>query len=80
MEKEIRQRFQWVRLYEEFEDAGIVCRCCGISRSTLRKWWNRYQAQGLAGLKNQSRRPHNSPAAKIGSDYEAACFGIARKT
>lgn len=50
--------------------AGLVCRRCGISRPTLRKWWKRYQAQSLDGLKSQSRRPHNSPAAKIGSEHE----------
>ena len=70
MEKEVRQRLQWVRLYEKSDDAGLVCRRCGISRPTLRKWWKRYQAHGLEGLKSQSRRPHNSPAAKIGPDYE----------
>ena len=70
MEKEIRQRLQWVRLYEESNDAGIVCRRCGISRPTLRKWWNRYKAQGINGLKNHSRRPHTSPATKITREYE----------
>lgn len=70
MEKEVRQRLQWVKLYEESGDAGFVCRRCGISRPTLRKWWKRYQAQGIDGLKSQSRRPHTSPAAKIGPDHE----------
>lgn len=53
MEKEVRQRLQWVRLCEESGDAGLVCRRCGISRPTLRKWWKRYQAQSLDGLKSQ---------------------------
>ena len=70
MEKEIRQRLQWVKLYEESGDAGLICRRCGISRPTLRKWWKRCQAQGINGLKSQSRRPHSSPSAKIGPDHE----------
>lgn len=70
MEKEGRQRFQWVKLYEESGDAGLICRRCGISRPALRKWWKRYQAQGVDGLKSQSRRPHSSPSAKIGPDHE----------
>lgn len=70
MEKEVRQRFQWVKLYELSGDAGLVCRRCGISRPTLRKWWRRYQSLSLEGLKSQSRRPHSSPAAKIGLDLE----------
>ncbi len=70
MEKEVRQRLQWVKLYEESGDAGLVCRRYGISRPTLRKWWKRYQAKSIEGLKNQDRRPHSSPTAKIGPDLE----------
>lgn len=78
MEKEVRQRLQWVNLYEESGDAGLVCRRCGISRPTLRKWWTRYQAQGLAGLMSQSRRPHISPATKIGADHEKLIWELRR--
>ncbi len=34
MEKKVRQRLKWIQLYEETEDAGFVCRRCGISRPT----------------------------------------------
>lgn len=61
MDREIQQRFQWVHLYEETGDTGFVCWRCSISRPTLRKWWRRYQEQGIEGLTSQSRRPHNSP-------------------
>ena len=47
-----RTRLGWVRLYEEAGDAGLVCRRCGISRPTLRKWWRRYRAEGEAGLQD----------------------------
>src|SRR3954468_23283665 len=50
-------RLGWIKLYEEIGNAGVACRRCGISRPTLRKWWRRYQAQGTAGLEEQSRRP-----------------------
>ena len=36
MDGEIQQRLQWVRLYEETGNVGLVCRRCGISRLTLR--------------------------------------------
>lgn len=62
-----RQRLGWIRLYEHVRDAGLVCRRCGISRPTLRKWCQRYQAQGVTGLLNQSRRPRRSPGQRIGS-------------
>src|SRR3954469_12759010 len=50
MDAEARTRLGWIRLYEQVGDAGLVCRRCGISRPTLRKWWRRYQAEGEAGL------------------------------
>ena len=70
MNREIQQRLQWVRLYEESGDAGFVCRRCGISRPTLRKWCRRFQAYGVDGLTSQSRRPHTSPNIKAGQKEE----------
>ena len=52
-----RTRLGWIKLYEEIGDAGVVCRRCGISRPTLRKWWRRYQAQGTAGLEERTEPP-----------------------
>lgn len=68
MDTQIKARLKWVTLYEKKQDAGYVCRHCGISRPTLRKWYKRYQASGLNGLnglKDQSRKPHYSPNKKI---------------
>jgi len=70
MDKQIRQRLAWVEMYSECGDAGFVCRRCGISRPTLRKWATRYAAQGIEGLADQSRRPHSSPNAKVGAQEE----------
>ncbi|EGE0492252.1 helix-turn-helix domain-containing protein, partial [Escherichia coli] len=67
MNREIQQRLQWVKLYETSGDAGFVCRRCGISRPTLRKWWRRYLAQGIAGLESHSCRPRRSPSTKTGT-------------
>lgn len=71
MNREIQQRLTWVKLYEETKDAGLVCRRCGISRPTLRKWWRRYLDNGVEGLNSQSKRPHNSPNQKITSKVES---------
>jgi len=65
MDRDVRKRLQWIKLYGETQDAGLVCRRVGISRPTLRKWYKRYQEKGLEGLKNQSKKPHNSPATKL---------------
>ncbi len=65
--REIQQRLQWVKLYETSGDAEFVCRRCGISCPTLRKWWRRYLAQGIAGSESHSRRPKSSPSTKTGA-------------
>lgn len=38
-----------------------ACRRFGVSRPTGYTWWRRFQAAGLAGLADRSRRPHRSP-------------------
>ncbi len=78
MNREIKQRLQWVRLYEETKDAGFVCRRCGISRPTLRKWWQRYQTTGIGGLQSHSRRPHHSPNTKVGGKEEQLILKLRR--
>jgi len=74
-----RTRLGWIRLYEEIGDAGVVCRRCGISRPTLRKWWRRYQAQGTAGLEENSRRPHDSPGRKVLEPEEKLILQLRRE-
>lgn len=39
-----------------------ICRCFGVSRKTAYKWRTRFRRRGLPGLRDQSRRPHRSPA------------------
>jgi transposase-like protein len=65
MDEQIRKRLRWVKLYEEVKNAGVVCRRCGISRPSLRKWLKRYANQKSEGLLEQSRRPKRSPARKV---------------
>lgn len=57
-------RLRWIELYERVRDAGVVCRRCGISRPTLRKWWQRYQARCTAGLISR-RRPRRFAQRKV---------------
>lgn len=60
MDREIQQRLKWIKIYNEWDDADLVCRPVVISRPTLRKWAKRYKQCGIADLKSQSRRPHPS--------------------
>lgn len=43
----------------------------GIARPVLSRWWRRYRAEDLVGLKPRSRRPHRSPTAHDASVREA---------
>jgi len=70
MNREIKMRLLWVRHYQDSGDAGFVCRRCGISRPTLRKWVKRYEKSGVEGLQSKSRRPKYSPNKKINEQNE----------
>ena len=70
MNNQINARLKWVKLYELKKDAGYVCRHCGVSRPTLRKWYKRYLKMGIEGLEDQSKRPLSSPNKKINNQIE----------
>jgi transposase InsO family protein len=75
----LQARRKWISLYEEIGDAGVVCRRCGISRPTLRKWWCRFQQRGEQGLLSNSRRPHSSPNSKVTAQHEELILGLRRE-
>jgi transposase InsO family protein len=56
----LRRRELVVRL-ESGELARAVAGRLGVSVRTVRKWWGRYQAEGVCGLADRSSRPHSSP-------------------
>jgi transposase InsO family protein len=39
-----------------------IARAMGISRKCVRKWLDRYEAEGEAGLEDRSSRPHSTPS------------------
>ncbi len=59
---EERMKFISMYLTEEWSLAEL-CREFGVSRKTGYKWIARYDGEGLDGLKDQSRAPHNHPNA-----------------
>ena len=68
-----------IGLYGELGNAGVVCRRCGISPPSLRKWWRRYQVEGERGLEGRSRQPHSSPNRKVGPSEEALILPLRRE-
>ena len=60
----MEQRLEFVREYaSELFTMSELAAQYGISRKTGYKWLERYAAAGLNGLRDQSRRPHESPQA-----------------
>ncbi len=76
MDTEIRRRLKWVQMYAECHNAGLVCRRCGVSRPTLRKWVKRYEQQGIEGLRSLSRKPKTSPNTKLSDRDKATILSL----
>ncbi|MEO7987276.1 MAG: DDE-type integrase/transposase/recombinase, partial [Gemmatimonadales bacterium] len=45
------------------EPLAVVARRLDLSTTTVRRWWRRYQTEGIPGLEDRSSRPHRSPRA-----------------
>ena len=70
-------RFEFVvRALQESTSFSSLCKEYDISPKTGYKWKERFMAEGLAGLSDQSRRPKTSPKELSG---EAVCRIIALK-
>ena len=50
-----------------------VAEAQGVCRSTVSKWWRRYQDEGIAGLKDRSSAPRRLPHALGETVVEAIC-------
>jgi len=70
------RRHEFVR-FARHEGANIraLCRQFGIAPNTAYKWLERYASSGDAGLADQSRRPHTSPA-RTTPDTEAIVLAL----
>jgi transposase InsO family protein len=65
--KETRVQDERLGLCLEFEagerSRAEICRRYGVAPKTAYKWYARYVAEGVAGLADRSRAPHNQPHA-----------------
>jgi putative transposase len=75
----MEQRADFVREFESglFTMTELAAQY-GISRKTGYKWVAAYDARGLAGLQDRSRRPHHSPHATA-EDVVAALLAVRRR-
>jgi transposase InsO family protein len=63
-------RWEFVELASQPEvNFTQLCQRFGISRDKGYKWLKRYRVEGLAGLQDRSRRPHQSPR-RTGTEME----------
>ena len=79
MERIIKTQLGWVKLYKETGNAGLVCRRCGVSRPTLRKWVRRYEEYGIDGLADRSKKPRISPHTKVTTNHERLILDLREK-
>ena len=56
----------------EPERSGIAF---GVSRESWYKWKRRYDAYGIDGLKDQSRKPHNIKHLRVTEELEKIILG-----
>jgi transposase InsO family protein len=54
-------RVQLIQEYDEGESISALAEVYSVSRKTIYKWLARHDAEGVAGLADRSRAPHESP-------------------
>jgi len=60
----MEERFRLIDLHQSGDyPIAQLARQFGVSRKTVYKWIERYQAQGIEGLGDRSRVPHRQPSA-----------------
>lgn len=65
LERKIRTRQNWIKVYEQLGSISKTANKCGIARSTLYRWLNRYQKEGF---NDRSRKPNR--LARLSIDDE----------
>lgn len=73
----LRREFVTLASQPEANVSGL-CRRFGISRKTGYKWIGRFEAEGLSGLEDRSRRPHRSPS-RTSTRVEAVVCHVRRE-
>jgi transposase InsO family protein len=63
---------------QQGQSVAEVAAALGVTDRTVRKWRDRFAAEGEAGLRDRSSRPHRSPC-RLGIDQHAAIEGLRRQ-
>lgn len=63
--RKLKSRKVWIQAFEKFGSVSKASRYCGIPRSTLYRWLQRYKLLGEEGLKDKSRKPKKLAKLKV---------------
>jgi transposase InsO family protein len=75
----VDKRMRFVTLAEAGEETmTLLCRRFGFSRRTGYKWLERYRGEGLEGLQDRSRAPHEHPR-EVTAAIAELCLGVRRR-
>jgi len=69
-ERAISARKLWLETFQQTNSVSITSRKCGVPRSTIYRWIERYQNNGIPCLKSLSRRPRRLAKLKINDSIE----------
>ncbi len=74
----MEERMRFVdAVVDQAESFAAVCRRFGVSRKTGYKWLERYEAEGVEGLRERSRAPLHHPQA-IAAALAEQCLSVRR--
>jgi len=63
--REETARLLWIKTYEELGSVSKAAARCGIPRSTLYRWIERFRTEGKDGLKGHSKRPNHLAKLRV---------------
>ncbi|MGE0207429.1 MAG: IS481 family transposase, partial [Candidatus Babeliales bacterium] len=77
--RKITARKNWIKIYGELGSVSKAARRCGIPRSTLYRWINRYKSDDENSLKDKSQKPINFAKQKVTAEIEKLILSIRDK-
>lgn len=77
--RKIRARTVWLETYKALGSVSKAARRCGIPRSTLYRWINRYDEEGKGGLADKSQKPKKLARQKINEDLKKLILEVRQK-
>lgn len=77
--RKITARNLWIKTFEELGSVSKAARRCGIPRSTLYRWINRYKNQDENSLKDKSKKPIKLAKQKVTQEIVNMVLNLRKK-